>query len=101
MIPVSSGAATISAAMSRCPSTRPPLGGEITVPTLTGQVALRIPQGTQNGRVFRLAGQGMPRLKRDGRGDLLVAVRLRMPAELGPEHLDLFRRLRDLEAPDA
>ena len=77
------------------------LGGEITVPTLTGQVALRIPQGTQNGRVFRLAGQGMPRLKRDGRGDLLVAVRLRMPAQLGPEHLDLFRRLRDLEAPDA
>ena len=77
------------------------LGGEITVPTLTGQVALRIPQGTQNGRVFRLAGQGMPRLKRDGRGDLLVAVRLQLPDPLGPDQLDLFRRLRELEHPDA
>ena len=77
------------------------LGGEITVPTLTGQVALRIPQATANGRVFRLAGQGMPRLKRDGRGDLLVAVRLELPDPLDSEQLELFRRLRELEHRDA
>lgn len=78
------------------------LGGEAMVPTITGQVALRIPAGTQNGRVFRLGGQGMPRLKRPSeRGDLLVAARLRMPRQLTERHLELFRRLRELEEPDA
>ena len=78
------------------------LGGEATVPTITGQVALRIPPGTQSGRVFRLGGQGMPRLKRPSeRGDLLVAARLRMPRQLTERHLELFRRLRELEEPDA
>lgn len=85
------------------------LGGEVAVPTLTGQVALRIPQGTQNGRVFRLAGQGMPRLrggardKRGGRGergDLLTRAQLQLPDPLQAEHLELFRRLRALEQPD-
>lgn len=78
------------------------LGGEVTVPTITGQVALRIPPETQNGRVFRLAGQGMPRLKRPSeRGDLLAAARLQMPEPLTERHLELFRRLRELEGPDA
>ena len=78
------------------------LGGEVTVPTITGRVALRIPQGAQNGRVFRLAGQGMPRLQgRKGgkRGDLLARVRLQLPEPLTPEQLALFRQLRDLEQP--
>ena len=85
------------------------LGGEVAVPTLTGRVALRIPQGTQNGRVFRLAGQGMPRLrsgargkrgKRGERGDLFARASLQLPDPLGPEQLELFRRLRALEQPD-
>ena len=88
------------------------LGGEVAVPTLTGRVALRIPQGTQNGRVFRLAGQGMPRLrggardkrggrdKRGERGDLLARAQLQLPDPLQAEHLELFRRLRALEQPD-
>ena len=86
------------------------LGGEITVPTLTGRLALRIPQGTQSGRVFRLSGQGMPRLKsgkggkaakRGKRGDLLARARLELPDPLSPEQLDLFRQLRDLEQAEA
>ena len=82
------------------------LGGEVAVPTLTGRVALRIPQGTQNGRVFRLAGQGMPRLrsgargKRGERGDLFARARLQLPDPLRPEQLELFRQLRALEQPD-
>ena len=85
------------------------LGGEVAVPTLTGRVALRIPQGTQNGRVFRLAGQGMPRLrggargkrdKRGERGDLLARAQLQLPDPLQAEHLELFRRLRALGQPD-
>ncbi|MDE2745064.1 MAG: J domain-containing protein [Chloroflexota bacterium] len=75
------------------------LGGEVAVRSLSGsgRLALRIPAGTQNGRVFRLAGQGMPRFKRDGRGDILAEVRLRMPDPLTPEQTVLFRQLRDLE----
>ncbi len=75
------------------------LGGEVAVRSLSGsgRLALRIPAGTQNGRVFRLAGQGMPRFKRDGRGDILAEVRLRMPEPLTPEQTELFRQLRDLE----
>ena len=92
------------------PVTVAALGGEITVPTLSGRLALRIPQGTQSGRVFRLSGQGMPRLKsgkggkaakRGKRGDLLARARLELPDPLSPEQLDLFRQLRDLEPVEA
>ena len=55
------------------------VGAEVPVRTLTGRVLLRIPAGTQNGRVFRLGGQGMPRLKGEGRGDLHVKVRVVLP----------------------
>lgn len=77
------------------------LGGEVAVQTISGQVALTIPPGTQSGRVFRLTGQGMPRLRGDGRGDLLAAVRLRMPDTLTDQHKDLFRQLRELDQPSA
>jgi DnaJ-class molecular chaperone len=55
------------------------LGAEVPVRTLIGRVLLRVPAGTQNGRVIRLGGQGMPRLKGDGRGDLHVRVRVILP----------------------
>ena len=75
------------------------LGGEVAVRSLSGsgRLALRIPAGTQNGRVFRLAGQGMSQFRSEGRGDLLAEVRLRMPDSLTPEQSELFRQLRDLE----
>ncbi len=57
------------------------LGAEVPVTTLGGkQLLLRIPAGTQPGRVIRLAGQGMPRLKGGDRGDLLIRVRVVLPA---------------------
>jgi curved DNA-binding protein len=58
------------------------LGGEIPVGTLKGRVLLTVPQGTQNGRTFRLKGQGMPRFKGDGTGDLYVRVRVVLPTDL-------------------
>ncbi len=73
------------------------LGAEVTVPTLTGRVALTIPPGTQNGRRFRMAGQGMPELnKPESRGSLYTTVKAVLPANPGPEEQDLFRRLREL-----
>lgn len=67
------------------------LGGEVRVPTLDGPVALRIPAGSQSGRVFRLAGQGMPRLKTAGRGDLYARLRVTLPEKLSDEELRLVR----------
>jgi len=72
------------------------LGGKIEVPALNGKLELRVPPETQNGRVFRLSGQGMPRLGKEGRGDLLVRANIVLPLNLSSEEKDLFSRLRDL-----
>jgi len=61
------------------------LGAEVPVTTLRGRVLLTIPPATQTGRVFRLKGQGMPRLNGDGQGDLYAKVRVVMPTGLSPE----------------
>ena len=74
------------------------LGGEVAVPTVSGQVALRIPEGTQNGRVFRLSGKGMPLLNSDTYGDLFAKLRVVLPEHLSAEQRDLFQRLRALDA---
>ncbi len=74
------------------------LGAEAEVPTLSGKkVALKIPPLTQNGRLFRLSGLGMPRLdgKRKGRGDLLARVRVVLPEKLTDRERELFEQLRE------
>jgi curved DNA-binding protein len=58
------------------------LGGEVEVDTLRGRVLLKIPAGTQSGQAFRLTGQGMPRLKGDGAGDLYARVKVILPPAL-------------------
>jgi curved DNA-binding protein len=58
------------------------LGGEVEVDTLRGRVLLKIPAGTQSGQAFRLSGQGMPRLKGDGAGDLYARVKVILPPAL-------------------
>lgn len=74
------------------------LGGEVTVPTLTGRGMLRIPEGTQPGQVFRLRGQGMPNLRNPNqRGNLLVKVRVQLPEKLTDEQRQLFHQLASLE----
>jgi DnaJ-class molecular chaperone len=67
------------------------LGGETQIPTLNGAVTLRIPPGTQSGRTFRLAGQGMPRLRSTERGDLYVKVRVMLPEKLSEREQQLVR----------
>ncbi len=61
------------------------LGAEVPVATLKGRILLTIPAGTQAGRTFRLTGQGMPRLKGDGTGDLYLKVRVVLPTTLSDE----------------
>ncbi|MBI3954122.1 MAG: DnaJ domain-containing protein [Chloroflexi bacterium] len=75
------------------PVTTAVLGGEAQVPTLTGRLALRIPPETQNGRGFRLTGQGMPRLQGGERGDLYAQVKVQIPAGLTKEERQLYEKL--------
>jgi curved DNA-binding protein len=72
------------------------LGGEVHVTTLKGRVLLTIPEATQNGRTFRLKGQGMPRLNAQGTGDLLVRVRVVLPTNLSDDAKAAARRFLDL-----
>jgi curved DNA-binding protein len=73
------------------------LGGEVQVPTLDRPVLLNIPPETDNGKVFRLRGKGMPNLKQpDRRGDLYVEVSAKLPKNLTEQEKELFRQLRAL-----
>jgi curved DNA-binding protein len=71
------------------------LGAEVPVQTLTGRVMLRIPAETQNGRTFRLKGQGLPRFKSDERGDLYAKVRVVLPSGLDESARELARNFVD------
>jgi molecular chaperone DnaJ len=72
------------------------LGGEVQVPTPAGKLALKIPPETQNGRIFRLGGQGMPRLGSPGRGDLLAKISVVLPTRLSEKEKELFRQLGEM-----
>jgi DnaJ-class molecular chaperone len=72
------------------------LGGEVQVPTLKGKLALKVPSETQNGRTFRLAGQGMPHLGNSSRGDLLAKVKVVLPTKLSTKEKELFKQLGEL-----
>lgn len=70
------------------------LGGEVRVPTLDGQVVLKVPAGTQPGQSMRLKGRGMPLLKNNKqRGDLFAKIKVRLPKNLTNEQRRLFEEL--------
>jgi curved DNA-binding protein len=71
------------------------LGGEKEVNTLAGVLKIKIPAGTQNGRLLRIRGKGMPVYnKPDKTGDLLVEIQVLIPEKLTAEQQELFRQLR-------
>ncbi len=70
------------------------LGGKIKVKTLEGEVWLKIPPYTENGKVFRLRGKGVPHLKRNGRGDEYIQVFIDVPRKLTKEQKKLLEKLR-------
>jgi len=70
------------------------LGDEFRVPTLDGkEVNVKVPAGTQSGRIVRLRGEGVPYLREHGRGDLQVHVKVRIPTDLSDDQKRLFRQL--------
>jgi curved DNA-binding protein len=73
------------------------LGGEVRVPTLAGDVNLKIPAGSQNGQTFRLRGKGMPKLRQPAEhGDLYARLDVSVPTKLTPKQRELFEQLRRL-----
>ena len=68
------------------------LGAEVDVPTLEGPRQVRVDPGTQPGATLTLRGDGMPRLRRRGRGDLKVVVDVMVPTRLTSEQRDLLER---------
>jgi curved DNA-binding protein len=80
------------------PLTTAVLGGQVTVQTLAGPVALIIPSGTQSGQTFRLSGRGMPHLKdKNVHGDLFVKTRVTIPKQLSAKQRELFEKIRSEE----
>jgi curved DNA-binding protein len=78
------------------------LGGEVHVPTPDGRrLALSIPAGTQDGRTFRLRGQGMPHLSGGGRGDLFAAVHALLPERLTERQRELYEEFERAAEPAA
>ncbi len=74
------------------PFTTAALGGDVDVPTLSGTMKYRIPEGTQPGTEFRLKGAGIQQLRGAGKGDLLLRVRVEIPKRLNNRQKELLRQ---------
>jgi molecular chaperone DnaJ len=74
------------------------LGGKIKVPTLNGKASLKIPKGTTSGKLFRLKGEGLPRLNFSGKGDEYVEVQIWTPEKVSSEEKELLKRLEDISS---
>jgi molecular chaperone DnaJ len=73
------------------------LGDEIEVPTLTGRVRMKIPSGTQSGKIFRLRSKGIPEVNGYQVGDQLVRVSVWTPTKLSKREEELLQELARLE----
>ena len=67
------------------------LGDEVEIPTIEGKASIKVPPGTQAGKVIQLKGKGIPH--RSGRGNLLVKIRVVTPEKLDHEQRQLFQEL--------
>jgi molecular chaperone DnaJ len=76
------------------------LGASIDVPTLDGPSKLKIPAGTQTGKVFRLKGKGVPSLQGGGRGDQHVRIFVETPTHLSKEQRELLEKFAQLAGED-
>jgi len=75
------------------------LGTELEIGTLDGSPAtIKVPEGTQSGKEFRLRGKGVPHLNEHGKGDLIVEVRIATPAKLTKAQRDLLKQLEETMA---
>ncbi len=74
------------------------LGGTVSVPTLNGNAKIKIPSGTQPGKMLKMRGQGIPHLHSSGRGDQLVQIAVWVPTKLSPEDKKILEELSKSES---
>lgn len=72
------------------------LGMSVEVPTLEGRVRIKVPAGTQAGKVFRLEGKGLPSVQSYGKGDQLVHINIWTPKKVNEDERILLERLRSM-----
>jgi molecular chaperone DnaJ len=71
------------------------LGGSVEVQTPDGPVSLKIPSGTEDGKLLRIKGRGAPHLKGSGKGDVLARVRIEVPKRLNKKERELLEQLQN------
>ncbi len=71
------------------------LGTELEIQTLEGMATIKVPEGTQSGREFKLRGKGVPHLNSSGKGDLIVEIRVQTPSKLNKQQKELLRQLSE------
>jgi molecular chaperone DnaJ len=71
------------------------LGTELEIPTLEGSATIKVPEGTQSGKEFKLRGKGVPHLNTGGKGDLIVEIRVETPGKLSKQQRELLRQLSE------
>jgi molecular chaperone DnaJ len=71
------------------------LGTELEIQTLEGPATIKVPEGTQSGKEFKLRGKGVPHLNSHGKGDLIVEIRVQTPGKLNKQQKDLLRQLSE------
>ena len=73
------------------------LGAQVEVPTIDGRLKLKVPAGSQDGRLLRIPGKGAPRLKGSGRGDLIARVRVQVPTDLSADQREALEAYATLD----
>jgi molecular chaperone DnaJ len=71
------------------------LGTELEIQTLEGAATIKVPEGTQSGKEFKLRGKGVPHLNSHGKGDLVVEIRVQTPGKLNKQQKELLRQLSE------
>jgi molecular chaperone DnaJ len=73
------------------------LGASVEVPTPEGPISLKVPAGSQHGKLLKVKGRGAPKLKGGGKGDLLARLKLNVPEKLSKQERELLEQLRKVE----